>query len=263
MTPVDVANLALDGIGARFSIVSLTPPMPPPNAVAVARQYDLTFQGVARAAHWNCLRYQVKLTLLKAAKGTPENPDGTTLPTPPTPYQYEYAYPPDCLKARYILPQRPDDAASPTPVFGGGLLATPSWNVAQAGFPFAVAVDTDSDGNQIRVILTDLEYAQLVYTARVDNPDLWDPHFQRAVVASLGAWLVNPLARNAQVLQEQINIASTVIQQARISDGNEGTTSVDHTPDFLAVRGTTVNGYPFGPFVFAPWDAMAFPGVII
>jgi hypothetical protein len=120
MTPVDVANLSLDGIGARMSVTSLTPPLPAPNAVVVARQYQLRIDGLSRAAHWNCLRYQAPLTLIKAAKGTPENPNGTTLLIPPTPFQYEYALPPDCLKARYILPKCPDDGMAATPILGRG-----------------------------------------------------------------------------------------------------------------------------------------------
>src|SRR5579859_6133342 len=100
-SPVDVCNMALDNIGARYSITSLSPPQPPPNAVMVARHYQPKIDALHRAAHWNFARAQAALTLLKAAKGTPENPDGTKLPIPPIPWQYEYGYPPDCLAARF------------------------------------------------------------------------------------------------------------------------------------------------------------------
>lgn len=258
-SPTDVANLALDQIGARFLITSLSPPSPPPNANVVARQYQLRMDSVSRAAHWNCCRRQGTLTLLKAAVGTPENPEGADYPVPPVPYQYEYLYPPDCLKARYLLANPPNDAAVGTPIFPAGLIGIPGW-WANSGYQFAVAIDTDADNNQRKVILTDLEYAQLVYTARVDNPDLWDPHFMAAVCATLGAWLVRPLQGNAETLKEQIQIASSVILQARISDGNEGVTSIDATPDWLAVRGTAVSGDILGPYLFAPWDSLGFPG---
>lgn len=259
---VDIANIALDNIGARFSITSIDPPGPPnnPNAEVVARQYGLRIDALFRAAHWNCARRQVTLSLLKAAQGTPENPAGTTLPLPPPPWQYEYAYPDDCLKARYLIPNPPATGTASTPVLGGGTIMTPTW-FPSVGFKFAVAIDTDAAGNQIKVILTDLEYAQAVYTARIANPDLWDPHFQSAASASLGAWLVNPLARNAEVLKEQVSIASSIITQARISDGNEGATSIDQLPDWMAVRGIA----GFGDWAGAPqsyygWDAMGFPG---
>jgi hypothetical protein len=260
-SPVDIVNAALDNIGARFSVRSLTPPLPPPNAAVCARQYQLRIDALHRAAHWNCTRKQIGLTLLKAAIGTPENPNGT-LPVPPIPYSYEYAYPADCLAARYLIPNPPQVGTQSPPILGGGVMQTNIW-FPPVGYKFAVAIDTDASGNQIKVILTDLEFAQLVYTARIDNPDLWDPHFQNAATATLGAWLVNPLARNAQVLKEQIEIASAIITQARISDGNEGVTSTDHDPDWMRVRGSSAYGYLTGPTVWYGWDSMGFPGGVL
>lgn len=257
VSPVDVANMALDNIGARFSITSLSPPLPAPNAVTVARHFQSKIDALHRAAHWNCTRRQGNITLTRAAAGTPENPTGA-LTSPPVPYQYEYLYPADCLLARYLVPNPPGmDAVSP-PIMAAGYVATP-WYSPDVGYPFAVGISTDPvSGAQIKVIWTNLEYAQLVYTARILDPDLWDPHFLIAATATLGAWLVNPLARNAEVLKEQIQIASSVITQARISDGNEGTTSIDHVPDWMAVRGIT--GLDYGRTCYYGWSSMGFPG---
>ena len=261
---VDIANEALDQIGARFSISSLAPPMPPPNANVVARLYQSKIDALHRAAHWNFARVQQPLTLLKAAQGTPENPAGTTIPIPPIPWQYEYAYPSDCLLARYLIPNPPGGSSITPPVFGGGVFATPGWSPF-IGYKFAVGVSTDQSipPQQIRAIWTDLEYAQAVYTARILNPDLWDPAFHAAAVSTLAAWLVNPLARDAGLVKEQMAIATSLIQQARISDGNEGVTSTDHVPDWLAVRG--FSGYEFinGPQTYVGWSGMGFPGGIL
>lgn len=259
VSPVDVANISLDNIGARFNITSLDPPQPPPNANVVARQYQLRIDALHRAAHWNFARFQAPLSLLKAAQGTPENPDGTTLPIPPSPYLYEYEYPADCLKARYLISSPPGAITAAIPVFGAGTMQTPPW-LASAGNYFSVAVDTDQDGNKIRVILTNLEFAQLVYTARITDPDLWDPHFLTGASATLGAWLVNPLARNAQVLKEQIEIATSIVLQARISDGDEGVTSTDHEPDWMRVRGFTGYQLLLGPGAYFSWEGLGFPG---
>jgi len=263
MTPVDIVNTALDNIGARMSITSLNPPLPPPNAAVCARQYQLRLDALFRAAHWNCARRQTSngLTLLKAAIGTPENASGT-LPVPPIPWQYEYAYPSDCLAVRFLVPNPPTTGSTVPPILAGGVMQTNPW-WPPIGYKFAVAIDTDAAGNQIKVILTDLEFAQVVYTARIDNPDLWDPHFQNAASATLGAWLVNPLARNAQVLKEQIEIAKSIIIGARISDGNEGVTSTDHDPDWMRVRGSSAYGYLTGPTTWYGWDSMGFPGGIV
>jgi hypothetical protein len=258
VSPVDICNMALDNIGSRLGITSLDPPLPQPNAGLCARHYQPKMDALARAAHWNCMRLQKPLSVLKAAQGTPENPNGTTIPIPPIPYQYEYAYPSDCLKARYILPNPPNMNTSP-PLFGGGTSFTPAWN-PPAGYPFAVAIDTDAKDNQINVILTNLQFAQLVYTGRILNPSLWDPQFQLAATAFLGAWLVNAIKRDAAVLKEQIAIASEIVTQARISDGNEGTLSVDHEPDWMRVRGITGFGRVLEQGCFAGWDALGLPG---
>ena len=256
---VDIANIALDNIGARFSITSLQPPLPPPNAIVVARQYQIRIDALHRSAHWNFARKQIQGAVLKAAQGTPENPNGTTLPIPPYPWQYEYQYPPDCLLARFLICNQPlTGSGNPFPA---GVQSTPLWPFGNPGYKFVVANDTDAAGNQIKVILTDLEFAAIVYTCRVTNVDLWDAHFQNAAIATLGAWLVNPLARNSQVLKEQIEIATSVVQSARISDGNEGITSIDHTPDWMAVRGITGYGIAWdSAMTYYSWSSLGFPG---
>jgi hypothetical protein len=261
VSPVDICNLSLDGIGARFSVSSLSPPLPAPNAAVVARQYQIRIDALHRAAHWNFARKTLGLSLLKAAQGTPENPNGTTLPIPPFPWQYSYAYPPDCLLMRF-LQCNPPQTGGGNP-FPAGVSTTP-WLWGNPGYKFVVANDTDAGGNQIKVILTDLEFAQGVYTCRVTNCDLWDAHFQNAAAATLGAWLVNPLARNAQVLKEQIEIATSIVQAARISDGNEGFTSTDREPDWMAVRGITGFGLAFdNALSYYGWSSLGLPSGLI
>lgn len=259
---VDVANMALDSIGARYSITSLTPPQPAPNAVLVARHYQPKMDALHRAAHWNFARKQAPLTLLKAAKGTPENPDGTKLPRPPYPWQYEYEYPADCLLARNLLACPMNPTGSDMPILAAGGYATPLWPYTP-GYKFVVGVDTDADGNQIKVILTDLEFAQLVYTARIKNPDLWDSQFLLAATAFLGAWLVNPTSGDGALLKGQIEIVSSILTQARVSDGNEGATSTDYVPDWMAVRGIGGYGFAADQNCAYGWQALGFPGGVI
>jgi len=261
-SPVDVANMALDNIGARFTVTSLTPPAPGPNAEVLARQYQPRIDALFRAAHWNCARVQAPLTVLKAAQGTPENPDGTTLPKPPVPWLYAYAYPADCLKVRFLLPNPPADGGFAIPVFGGGTLASPGF-FSNVGWKFAVALDTDTGGNRVKVILSDLQYADAVITARITDPDLWDPHFLTAAAATLGAFVCIPINGSDERLKMQIEIASGIITQARVSDGNEGVTSIDHVPDWMAVRGVVGFDGIGGPFFYCGWDPMGFPGGVL
>ena len=253
---VDLCNLALDQIAARASITGLNPPSPPNSvaAAACARLYQLQADAVFRSAHWNSARRQGALTLLKAAIGTPENPSGA-LPSPPIPWRYEYGYPGDCLKVRFVMPQPTLPATTMPLMTNVGINFTPAVNT---GMPFVPAIDTDAEGNQIRVILTNARMAQGVYTARIANVDLWDPMLQNAVIGALGAWLCSPVSGSDERKKLAIAMAAGLIQQARISDGNEGITSTDHIPDWMEVRTTGSNFWGFnlsGGGYLAGWDS--------
>jgi hypothetical protein len=263
-SPVDVANESLDAIGAGYTITSLSPPLPAPNAATVARHYAPKRDAVFRSAHWNSLRRQASLTVLKAAQGTPENPNGTTIPIPPFPWLYEYALPDDCLAARFLIYDPPLSTGTTPPIYPSdiGIVQRATWG---DGWKFVVGIDTDARNNQKKILLTDLQYADLVYTARIETPDLWDPHLHQAVVATLASFLVNPINMNLPLLKSQVEMATGIIQQARISDGNEGFESVDHMPDWMAARGNAYFG--MGPpgvgQAFYGWSTIAFPGGVL
>lgn len=232
---VSIVNRALLSIGARAQVSSINPSDGSTEADAAATLFVSTFEALARSANWNCLRQQAILSLLQAATGTPENPLGTTLPTPPTPWLYSYAYPSDCLKARFI------SQSLPVPV--GGAPATTFSNAApinlpnQAQIPFAVAYSTDLAGNPITVILTNQSQAQLVYTVNQPNPIIWDSLFQEGMVSALAAYFVPALSLNMPLMQAAVGRAEKMIAQARTADGNEGVTVMDHVPDWIRARG--------------------------
>ncbi|MET4341942.1 hypothetical protein [Bradyrhizobium sp. RT9a] len=263
MDDVTLCNLALGQIAARTQITGLTPPAPPNNiaATTMAGLYQLQVDAVFRAAHWNSARKQGTLTLLKAAIGTPENPDGS-LPQPPIPWRYEYGYPTDCLKVRFVIPQPNLPAAGSAPLMTNvGVTNMPSVNTS---LPFVPAIDADADGNQIKVILTNACRAQAVYTARILNPDLWDPSLQNACIGALAAWACAPVSGSMERQKLAIGIASSLIKSARDSDGNEGITTMDYIPDWMQVRNA---GAGLGLFGWSPpnggymagWDSWGGP----
>ncbi len=101
---IDLCNRALTAMGSRgATISSFTEGTQEANVCSIL--FTPTFEALARAAPWNIFRKQAYLSLYKAASGTPENQNGTTLPTPPSPWLYSYLYPSDCLDVRYLLPQ--------------------------------------------------------------------------------------------------------------------------------------------------------------
>lgn len=265
-SPADICNLALDAITAKAQISGINPPVPAGSlaAQACSRAYQLQVDAVMCAANWNDGRIQDNLELLAAAQGTPENPDGTTLPIPPFPWRYLYAYPNGCVRFRFLMtpPQSPQ---SDVPIMTNSIV-NPANAMPTSSSPYVVGITTDANGNQIKAIMTNVENAVGVWSGRVENPDLWSPLFLQAVIAALAAWLVNPVARNKDMLAEKTQIAAGLIMAARVADANEGVTSIDHLPDFLGIRGVGgglyggMDGSISGAAGFAaPWDAWIGP----
>lgn len=241
---VSVANLALLSIGGRAQISSLTEGTTQSNACATLFQF--VFESLARTAWWNALRKQATLSLLAAAIGTPENQQGTTLPLPPSPWLYSYAYPSDCLKFRAIIPTL-NIPSTGTPLTGVNNTAG-VWLPSGGQIKFAIAYSTDASGNPITVILTNQTQAQGIYTVNQPNPSIWDSQFTSAMVASLATYLVPALSLNAQLMQGQISNAERLIAEARTSDANEAVTVQDNLPDWIRARGvggfnTYLNNY--------------------
>lgn len=229
MDPVGVCNLGLAEIGNRSPISSFSDGTT--QARTAALFYTPKLQMLARSAPWDSFRAQIAMTQLKAAivNGVvSSNP-------PPQPFQVEYAWPSDCLKARFIRPTL--NAASTTiPLTTASQTYLP-YAAAPNSIPFVPATDYDTTGNPIKVILTNLYNAQLVYTRDLTQvPDLWDSLFLAAATALLGAYFINALARNKAQMDEQVAIAQGAISQARAASANETINNIDHIPDFLAVR---------------------------
>lgn len=244
-TQVDIANRALLAVGARTQVSSINPSDGSVEANAISVLWTPTFESLARTAPWGCLGKQVALSLVAAAQGTPENVDGTTLPLPPTPYLYAYAYPVDCLFFRYIVPSFPANTGTDIPQTTINNSAA-TWLPSGGQIVFKLSTFQLTPTSQpIQVILTNQDQAQGVYTANLPNPSLWDSLFQAAMVASLGAFLVPALSLNLALLDRQVKAAESIIAQARAWDANEGVTSMDHTPDWIQARAGG-SGYGWG-----------------
>lgn len=255
-TTVSLCNRALGQIGARSSVSSLNEGSTQSDACNLF--FNSTFQNLARTARWACLRKQANLSLLAAAMGTPENPNGTTLPLPPTPFLYSYQYPSDCLAMRFIVPSFPSLATgvpqttatvnSPTYLPGGGQIF------------FAIGYSVDNQNNPITVILTNQSQAQAVYTVNQPNPVIWDSLFEQAFVSSLAAFLVPALSLNLPLMQGSIASAEKLITAARVADANEGVTVVDHVPDWMRARWAGDGyGYVSQPWIYGGLIDMAWP----
>lgn len=248
-TAADIANRALVAMGARSTLANFALEQTP-EAKQLRLLYDPTRDALLRAAHWSFARKMFPLSLLKAQPGLPGSTatpgawNPATMPAPP--WGYEYLYPADCIAVRYV---------TTTPVSSGG--AGNLFSVAAYDSPvragivpahYAVATDTDTLGNEMTVILTDVQSALVCYTARVQVEDRWDASFQQAMVYALASQLALSISGNLQTAQTNARQAMETLQQARSRDGNEGTVTVNRTPDWIVARGYG-NG---GPFPTAP-----------
>lgn len=107
-----------------------------------------------------------------------------------------------------------------------------------------------------RVILTDQEYATLVYCRQITDPNLMDNLFQSAWVSVLGAALAQALTGDKALANGLIQQANKLIIEARTADGNEGLTVNDVTPDWIRIRGYPGADSMFGPFGSYDWGGL-------
>lgn len=239
MDQIGACNLALGSIGAKTTISSLTE-----NSAAARQcllQYAASLEAVLQAAHWNFARAQVTLALLK---------DGTVTPSQnvPQPWQYEYAYPSDCVAARYLMPLFTSD--------GQTVPGTPGLPCYQGPprVPFLISSDLDSQGNRNKVILTSQPDAVLVYTTRIEDVSLFDGQFVLAFAAYMGSRMAIPLTGDKAMAKMAFDQADATCRTAQASNGNEGLTVIDTVADWIQARGYTSDwaAQPGSMFILPP-----------
>jgi hypothetical protein len=177
---------------------------------------------------------------------------------PPQPSLYSYLMPVDCLSTRFLMTTLPATTTGVPLMTNANAILMPMSLTTDSDY--VPATDIDANGNPIKVILTNVPQAQLVYTRDLSQtPDSWDALFLSAASAYLGTYFINALARNRAQLQDQIAMTKNILDEARSENGNEGITAIDMSVDWMVARGVT------GPW---PWNArgttqyqpLSFPG---
>lgn len=177
-SPADIINASLVQIGYPLRVGDL---LDGSAAAQTALQvYSQTRDDMLRDGDWQFASRDIVLTLLKSAPVggyVPGINDWNGTNYPPVRWQYEYAYPDDCLKVR---------AVKPVPIF----IPNPDPR------PYLFAIENDNYYTPARkVILTDAVNALAVYTGRVTNPATWDVTFTQALVDELAAKLTPALGK--------------------------------------------------------------------
>lgn len=104
-----------------------------------------------------------------------------------------------------------------------------------------------------RVVLTNQEFATLVYVRQLTDPNSMDESFIDTWANILGATVNMSLTGDRGKSNDLIQKANGMIQLARVDDGNEGLTVNDVTPDWLRIRGIDFVSPYSGPYSGFDW----------
>jgi hypothetical protein len=259
VTPVNLCNLALAEMGSRKFINSFSDTTA--EAIVANIFWPSKIQMMLRAANWDFARAQATLTLYKQAILSTGEPSPTP---PPQPFLFEYIYPTDCLKVRFVLPTVNVTGVTPPLTTAPGVV--PFVGPAPTAIPFVIGTDKDAQGNPIKVLLTNLPAAQCIYTRDLSGyPDQWDMLFTSGATALLGAYFINALARNAAQYQAAVAMSKSIIDEARMANGNEAINDIDREASWVRARRT--GGNPWGTHYGATaawgvgggWNQIEFP----
>ena len=157
-SPEDVVNAALGRVGYRLRVGNLL-------EGSLAAKTALDIYGQTRDA-----------LLRRTDWGFSEKIVGplTSTGTPPIPWLYEYTYPNDCLKLRYLYNATyTSNTTNPLPVL------------------FKIGYDS---GLSAKVIWTNAASATIVYSAQITAPAQWEPLFAETLIASLAKRLAPVLS---------------------------------------------------------------------
>jgi hypothetical protein len=187
---VDIANLALLRIGQLATIADMEEDTP--QAEAVRSIFVHMRDAVLEAFMWPFATFRATLNVIASVD---DDPDDVNLRTG---WAFTYALPNLCLAPRYIYP------GTNNPGEGQEI-------------PFTIEGD-DSRG---KVLLTDYEDAELVYTKLVDTPARWSPMFRDALALRLAADLAMSVAKKPQLGLGLHQLFESWISRAAAAQANQ------------------------------------------
>ena len=182
---VTICNMALGHVGARSKVSQV---FPSPENSEEARNCFIYYETARKAAlesfDWQFASREVSLALYA---------DDDT----PVRWQYQYAWPDDCINPIEIIRLDFDDE------------------------PIAFATGISSDGTT-KLIFTDEEDAALRFTADIENPTLFPATFEASFAWRLSMDLAIPLTRNRDVFMTCADGFAQSLPEARKASANRG-----------------------------------------
>jgi len=214
-TETDICNRALTRIGAaRITDIGDNNP----SANNCRQVYDGVRDTVLRAHDWNFAR---KRKILAVISG--EDYSG---------WNYAYEYPDDCIKIVEVYNESTADGYVGGRVIDGEYFASVV-DVRGDEIPYEVCANSALNK---RRILTNQEDAELIYTARVENPTLYDSQFVDAMAWLLAADLCMPLKGDPNLANQIMQRYTFSLSQAETQDAREEETKEPNVSSYESAR---------------------------
>lgn len=211
VSKVHIANLALDHVGARNKIESLTENSV--EASTVNLWYDVARKMALQSHDWGFARRRVAL-----AVDDEDAPAGEWI--------YSYIYPSDCLVVRRL--EQP-------------------YNVSQANWDYSYyyhlvrpdavpyAIERSPDGLH-SILLTDLQDARLVYTSDVDNPGVYPTYFVMALSQALAHLIAFSLTGKTTIKDRMLADFKAEVSTAATIDATQEMKQPPRDADWIRAR---------------------------
>lgn len=225
---IEICNQALAFIGARNTIANFDEDSL--EAITCQQFYDVARKDCLQEFWWGFAKAQAQLTLLDSLPST--NVVAPQTPLTPSqismlPWLYKYAYPADCIQARFLIP-----FCSTT--------FLPNWQYtydAETAIRYVVGSDVDAAGNETKVLYCNEPQAILCYTRDVTNTAMFDSQFGVSLAHLLGGYVTMAINGNVAIRDSQFKMAQINTENAEESSANEGLTFQNHVPDWISARG--------------------------
>lgn len=206
---VSICNLALNHIGA-YPIANLSDASK--EATTCNAIYPFARDSVLRDHKWAFATKRLILALLTDTYSG---------------WDYAYQYPTDCLVAHEIYSEYGD--------YSGLVYDSETDSYVSSGkieFEICAASSLTS-----KVILTNKEDAELIYTAKVTDCNMFDGQFIDALAYRLATELAVPIKGNGQMSQAMHQLYQYRLNQAKAISANECYKKPDQTNTFVSARG--------------------------
>lgn len=190
-------NLALSSIKSTGSVASETEKSQEANQCN--RFHDFTLDWIYSKRDWTFATKRVILA---------------SIGTAPVDWQYQYAYPSDCVRDIEILTGLRDNADQ---------------------IPYQLSLITVSGTDQ-KVILTDRVDAELKYVSRIKDFTLLPPYAVELYIAKLADFITLPLGGDLKLKAGAQGVVKATLASAKVNDANRGTRDPERDSEFTRIR---------------------------